>query len=75
MRTPIYILSRYYNVGYYIDLFITMLGKYPSLRALVWHFNGYYDSPDISIHFLNPTGIVLTRVSSVLSMGVDMIVF
>jgi hypothetical protein len=28
-------------------LVITMHGKYPGFRALLCHFNGYYDSPDI----------------------------
>jgi hypothetical protein len=28
---------------------ITVPFKYPGLSALLWHFNGYYDSPDISI--------------------------
>jgi hypothetical protein len=40
---------------------ITMPSKYPSFRALLWLFNGYYNSPDISIYFLYPTGIVITR--------------
>jgi hypothetical protein len=29
--------------------------------ALLWHFNGYYDSRDISIIFLDPTGILIMR--------------
>jgi hypothetical protein len=41
---------------------ITLPGKYPGLRALLWHFNGYYDSPDISMYYLYPKGIVITRV-------------
>jgi hypothetical protein len=28
---------------------ITMPGNYPGLRALLWHFNSYKDSQDISI--------------------------
>jgi hypothetical protein len=39
-----------------------MPGKYPGLRALIWHFNGYYDRLDVSIHFRYPTGIIMTRV-------------
>jgi hypothetical protein len=40
---------------------ITMPGKYHGLRALLWHFNGYCDSPDILIYFRYPTGTVITR--------------
>jgi hypothetical protein len=35
-----------------------MPGKYPGLRALLWHFNGYYDSPDILCWYF--PGIVIT---------------
>jgi hypothetical protein len=39
---------------------VTMLGKIPCLRALLWHLKSYYNFPDISI-FRYPTGIVITR--------------
>jgi hypothetical protein len=38
-----------------------VITKYPSLRALLWHFNAYYDSLDVSIYFRYPTGIVIMR--------------
>ena len=41
-------LSHYYDVSYYnISSYYTMHGVFPSLRALRWHFNSYYDSADI----------------------------
>jgi hypothetical protein len=41
---------------------VTMPGKYPGFRALLWHFNGSYNSPDISIYFRYVTGIVIMKV-------------
>ncbi len=35
--------------------------KISRIRALLWHFNGYYDSPDILINFRYPKGIVKMR--------------
>jgi hypothetical protein len=46
------VLSRHYGVGYYN--ICTMPGKYLGLRALLWYFNSYYDSPGISIYFRYP---------------------
>jgi hypothetical protein len=44
------VLSRYYMQVTAIYAVITMPGNYPGFRALLWYFNGHYDSPDMAIY-------------------------
>jgi hypothetical protein len=43
------VLSHYYDAVTIYPV-ITMPGKYPGLRALLCHLNGYYDTPDILMY-------------------------
>jgi hypothetical protein len=45
---------------------LTMHGKHSGLRALLWHFNGYYDSPDI--YYSLVTTMSVTMIYPVITM-------
>jgi hypothetical protein len=67
-NTVISHLSHHYDVGsYYLSSYFDVW-KISRPQDIVWHFKVFYDSPDVSIHFRYPTGIVIMRECSMSSL-------